>query len=71
MAKHRLLGLGPHATKQGDKVCLVRRSQVLLILRKVVDRFELIGECYVHAIMDGNGARVFFWPEVIVPFEIW
>ena len=48
------LGLVPDFTKPGDLVCVLHGSSTPMILRKVEEDFESIGECYVHGIMYGE-----------------
>jgi hypothetical protein len=49
------LGWGPDQTKEGDVVCVLNGVDVPLVLRRVCDRgFEVIGDAYVHGIMDGE-----------------
>ena len=49
------LCLGPGDAEEGDWVCLVMGSHVLYVLREREGRLGLIGECYVHGLMDGEG----------------
>jgi hypothetical protein len=52
------LGLGRVSTKQGDIVCVLRGGNVPFILRrKGYGYYELVGEAYVHGIMDGTFVR--------------
>lgn len=49
------IGLGPATLAIGDEVCLFSGGQVLYAVRKASeDRFEFMGECYVHGLMDGE-----------------
>lgn len=51
-------GLGSCYPRQGDIVCIIRGSPVPFVLRPRVDEFfELVGEAYVHGIMDGEFVR--------------
>lgn len=60
----RLL-LGPEEAREGDVVFILLGCSVPLLLRKVDygsddsdeadDEHELVGECYVHGVMDGEG----------------
>lgn len=52
------LGTGTEAVKSGDLVYLVAGADVPYILRPVggkEDAFTLVGEAYVHGVMDGGG----------------
>jgi hypothetical protein len=44
------LGIGPPSVSVGDSVCILLGGQVPFIVRDET----LIGECYVHGMMDGN-----------------
>lgn len=44
----------PDEASLGDKIVLVKGGQVPLLLRPQQANFQLIGECYVHGIMDGK-----------------
>lgn len=54
------LGIGPAIAQHGDKVCILSGGATPFILRhmphakKSSRRFLLIGEAYVHGIMEGN-----------------
>jgi hypothetical protein len=48
------IGLGPAATKVGDHISLLAGSQVPFILRRSGQKFQVVGEAYVHGIMDGK-----------------
>ena len=54
-----LAGLAPLTANVGDAVCLLAGGQVPFILRKVDQRYQMVGETYVHGIM--NGAK---WMEL-------
>ncbi len=50
------LGLFPRGTKAGDHVCVLIGACVPFVIRwhESKDAYQLIGECYVHGIMDGE-----------------
>ena len=52
----RYLGLYPRGANIGDQVCVFIRPCVPFVIRKLRSRneYQLIGECYVHGIMDGE-----------------
>ena len=59
ITKKGYLGLGPKLAELGDKIAIFHGSGVPFVLRKSVDKsressWEIIGECYVHGIMDGE-----------------
>ncbi|KAK5651183.1 hypothetical protein OQA88_12731 [Cercophora sp. LCS_1] len=51
----RRIGLGPARARPGDKIYLVYGGQVLYILRPAGGWHTLVGECYLHGLMDGEG----------------
>ena len=59
------LGYGPLSTSPGDQIWVLENGRVPFVLRPVADgkNFELLGECYVHGVMDGqlfsNGMPVY------------
>jgi len=53
--KDRRIGLAPITACEGDLVCLVLGGEVPFVLRRSDDEYELVGECYVHGLMDGEG----------------
>ena len=49
------LGLGPMGLSQNDAVTLLRGGMVPLVLReRGADKWELVGDCYVHGMMRGE-----------------
>ena len=59
VTQRRFLGFALQDVRPGDVVCVVRGSLKPLILRQLPHgRYELVGECYVHGIMDGSFAGV-------------
>ncbi|KAK0616756.1 heterokaryon incompatibility protein-domain-containing protein [Immersiella caudata] len=51
------IGLVPPATKLGDVLCLVPGAQTPFLLRPIgndAGQFSLVGECYIHGMMDGE-----------------
>ena len=51
----RYLGFGPNCTAAGDQIFLLIGSDVPFILRPAGKNFELVGPCYVHGVMYGEG----------------
>ncbi len=49
------VGLGPRKLRNGDKVCIIPGSAVPLILRKDRAFWDLVGDAYVHGLMDVSG----------------
>ncbi len=58
------LGLVPDLAKKGDLICILSGCSVPVLLREINDMgpsrvcHELIGECYIHGMMDGEALRV-------------
>jgi hypothetical protein len=53
------LGLAPEAAEKGDLVCILYGCSVPVVIREVErGNHELIGECYVHGMMDGAALGV-------------
>ena len=46
--------LGPSPLEEGDIVCVLFGCKVPFCLRPMGGRYLLVGECYVHGIMDGE-----------------
>jgi hypothetical protein len=52
------LGSVPHGTLIGDRICILFGSTVPFVFRECSQGyFTLIGECYVHGIMDGEAMK--------------
>jgi hypothetical protein len=55
------IGLAPMAAEVGDVICILDGCSVPVVLRpQSVDKkrfFQLVGECYVHGLMDGEIAE--------------
>ncbi|PMD49009.1 hypothetical protein L207DRAFT_477718 [Hyaloscypha variabilis F] len=57
--ENRWLGLAPTAAEEGDVICVLYGCSVPVLLRPVKEEervvaWLLVGECYVHGIMDGE-----------------
>ena len=48
------IGWVPLRTEAGDRVCVFHGMRIPVILRPQGDRWEFIGACYVHGLMDGE-----------------
>jgi hypothetical protein len=71
-------GLVPPRSRKGDPICVFAGAETPFVLRRVGERevgaaagkkvvYELIGECYLHGVMDGEAVREdVHWEEVIV-----
>lgn len=58
------LGLAPYRVRRGDLVCILFGCSVPILLRQRKDAntleeyFQIIGECYIHGIMDGQAIEM-------------
>ena len=50
--------LGPKVTKPGDVVCVLFGGKLPFCLRPLGDRYLLVGECYVHGLMNGEAMEM-------------
>lgn len=48
------LGLGPMAIQEGDILCVLFGGSVPYVLRAEGEFYRLVGECYVHDLMNGE-----------------
>lgn len=53
------IGKGWESIKPGDYVCVILGCDVPLVLRPVGDYYELIGDCYIDGIMEGEAMKDF------------
>ncbi|MCJ1460505.1 hypothetical protein MMC28_010887 [Mycoblastus sanguinarius] len=51
------MGLGHPRMQPGDKVCVFMGGAVPWVIRQEGEEYVLIGECYVHGLMDGEAMR--------------
>jgi len=52
------IGLGPCAMQEYDILCVLFGCLVPFVLRPSGERYRLVGECYVHGIMQGEAIQV-------------
>ncbi len=48
----------PEGTQEGDMVCVVFGAKTPFILRKQEDNYVLVGECYMHGLMNGQALEM-------------
>jgi hypothetical protein len=55
-----MLGLGPRTMKEGDIIAVLFGGSVPFVLRPVKEgrHWRLVGDCYVHDIMDGQAVEI-------------
>ncbi|KAK3496042.1 heterokaryon incompatibility protein-domain-containing protein [Neurospora crassa] len=61
-------GLAPRQTSPGDSIALFRGGQVPVMLRETKDGmhgYRVLGTCYVHTLMDGEGTETQQWAETL------
>ena len=52
---HGCIGLVPRTTQNGDLIAIFLGADVPFVLRSTsVETYELVGECYIHGIMNGE-----------------
>jgi hypothetical protein len=49
------MGLAPEATKKGDSIALLKGGRLPFVLRKEGENWAMLGSCYIHGIMYGEG----------------
>lgn len=50
-------GLGPGSMQADDLVCVLFGADTPFVLRRVGSRYKVVGECYVHGLMQGQARR--------------
>ena len=48
------MGIGPPGMRSGDSICVFLGGNVPWVVRQEAHEYKLIGECYVHGIMNGE-----------------
>jgi hypothetical protein len=48
------LGMGPAIAEEGDYIALAQGARIPLVVRDKGDLWELVGDAYVHGVMDGE-----------------
>ncbi|KAF2489605.1 hypothetical protein BU16DRAFT_531133 [Lophium mytilinum] len=52
-----LMGVGPTAIEEGDLIAVLFGGKVPYIIRPAEKGYRFLGECYVHGLMKGEGAK--------------
>ena len=55
ITKRGFAGVVPHLSHVGDSVAIMKGGCVPFVVRRSDERSRLVGECYVHGIMRGEG----------------
>ncbi|CZR59900.1 related to heterokaryon incompatibility protein het-6 [Phialocephala subalpina] len=56
--------LGPKALEAGDVICVLFGARVPFCLRPIGKRYLLVGECYVHGLMNGEAISLLLRDEL-------
>ena len=64
------IGLGPPHCRPGDLVCILFGGEVPFVLRPVGGRYQLVGDAYVHGIMEGEALSTPGFEDSKACFEI-
>jgi Heterokaryon incompatibility protein (HET) len=59
ISKRGYIGLGPKAACKGDILSVLLGGDLIYLLRTNGQETELVGECYVHGLMDGEALKDF------------
>ena len=66
------MGLVPELTEPEDKICILSGASVPFVLREEGNHWVLVGESYIHGIMDGEAVTTFKASgRDMEIFEIW
>ncbi|KAL8992232.1 MAG: hypothetical protein Q9169_007262 [Polycauliona sp. 2 TL-2023] len=65
------MGMGPISLEVGDSIWLVPGAQIFFAFRArpSTDRYEFIGDCYVHGLMDGEAVHTALPTMEIIELE--
>ena len=63
MTRKGFVGLVPGDAAEGDVICVFIGVKVPFVLREDEDGYQLLGDCYVHGIMEGEALEM---PDSIV-----
>ena len=70
VTEKRYMGLLPRGTQIGDQVCVFKGGPLPFVVRRRLDRDEylLIGECYIHGIMNGEILQMegIEWRDIVI-----
>lgn len=51
-------GIVLKGTEKGDWICVLSENHAPFVLRKVGNGYTLIGDCYVHGLMEGEAIKM-------------
>ena len=58
---HRRIGLVPQTVLPGDKICIFLGAPIPFVIRPTGTRYQLMGPCYLHGMMDGQALELDDW----------
>lgn len=64
------IGLGPPGCRVGDLVCLLFGGEVPFILRPRAESYQLVGDGYVHGIMEGEAVSTYATERAKIVFRV-
>ncbi|KAJ9642859.1 hypothetical protein H2199_004380 [Coniosporium tulheliwenetii] len=60
------IGNAPHSTLPGDKICFFYGSRVPFVLREEGASYRIIGDCYIHGLMNGEAFELDHWRDEMI-----
>jgi hypothetical protein len=54
----RHIGIGPIEIQPGDQICVLFGARVPFVIRRSGDHWLLVGECYLHGLMNGEAIEI-------------
>ncbi|EON66518.1 hypothetical protein W97_05763 [Coniosporium apollinis CBS 100218] len=60
------MGNAPRSTLPGDKICVLYGARVPFVLREEGASYRIIGDCYIHGLMDGEAFQLKHWREEMI-----
>jgi Heterokaryon incompatibility protein (HET) len=71
LTKTGYLGVTSNHVEPGDLVTILEGGELPFVLRKITNHFVLIGEAYIHGIMDGEAINIGTMEMKRSQFELW
>ena len=65
ITKEGRMGKGPLHLQTGDQIAIVKGTDQIFIMRKNVQNFHMVGECFVDGLMHGKGQSILDAPQKI------
>lgn len=64
------IGTATHDTEEGDLIVLFEGFRMPFVLRRKDDKFQIVGDCYIHGIMDGELMCLAGNPDAFPPDQL-